>query len=276
MIATTAYPLIKGNMMNIVVFGANGPTGQLVTKQALAKGHAVTAVTRHPETFPLRHECLQVMRGDVFDLASVEQAVSGQDAVLSSLGVPFSRTPITVYSQGVAHIVQAMKRSGVRRIICVSSSAAGTDHDTGAGFIFDNILQPIVMSTIGKTTYADMKRMETLLKNSGLDWTVVRPSGLFETEAITDYQVAEDHIRRQFTSRADLADCMLRQLTNDQFLHKVVAVATFSTQPKVLQFFVGEAFKRKPNAVNSIELQANTNTTPSLLREKEGTYGKNR
>src|SRR5713101_5411368 len=98
--------------MKIVVFGANGPTGQLLTKQALAEGHAVTAVTRHPETFPLRNAHLQVMRGDVFDFSSVEQAVAGQDAVLSTLGVPFSRKPITVYSQGVAHIVQAMNHSG--------------------------------------------------------------------------------------------------------------------------------------------------------------------
>src|SRR5258708_13152033 len=109
----------------------------------------------------------------------------------------------------MAHMVQAMKHSGVRRVVCVSSSAAGTNHDTGGGFIFDKILQPIVMSTLGQTTYADMKRMETLLMKSELDWTVVRASGLFETPAVTDYQVSEDHIRGQFTSRADLAASML-------------------------------------------------------------------
>jgi putative NADH-flavin reductase len=276
MIVTTAYPRIRGNMMNIAVFGANGQTGQLVTKQALAEGHAVMAVTRRPETFPLRNERLQVVWGDVFDLASVERAVAGQDAILSTIGVPFSRKPITVYSQGVAHIVQAMKRYGVRRIVCVSSSAAGANHDTGAGFIFDRILQPIVMSTIGKTTYADMKRMETLLMESGLDWTVVRPSGLFETKAVTDYQMAEDHIRRQFTSRADLANCMLRQLTDDRFLHKAVAVATFSAQPQLLQFFLGEAFKREPTSLHGSEEPANANVAPSPQREEAGAYGKNR
>ncbi|WIG60565.1 MAG: NAD-dependent epimerase/dehydratase [Ktedonobacterales bacterium] len=231
--------------MKIAIFGANGPTGHLLTKQALAEGHMVTAVTRHPETFSLHHEHLRVMYGDVFDLSSVEQAVAGQDAVLSTLGVPFTRKPITVYSQGTAHIVQAMQRYGVRRLICVSSSAVGTNHDTGAGFIFDKVLQPIVLSTIGKTTYADMKRMETLLMKSQLDWTVVRPSGLFETPAVTDYQMAEDHIRRQFTSRADLAACMLQQLTDDRFLHKAVAVATFSAHPTLLQFFGAEAFQRQ-------------------------------
>ena len=229
--------------MNIAIFGANGPTGQLLTKQALAEGHTVTAVTRHPETFPLRDARLRVMHGDVFDLSSVEQAVAGQDAVLSTLGVPFSRQPITVYSQGMAHIVQAMKHSGVRRVVCVSSSATGTNLETGGGFIFDKILQPIVMSTIGKTTYADMKQMETLLRESELDWTVVRPSGLFETPAVTDYRVAEDHIRRQFTSRADLANCMLQQLSTDQYARKIIAVATFSAQPSMVKFMLQEAFK---------------------------------
>ena len=153
--------------MKIVIFGANGATGKILTKQALDSGYTVTAVTRYPEAFPLRDVRLNVMGGDVFDLALVEQAVAGQDAVLSTLGVPFSRKPITIYSRGMAHIVQAMKHSGVHRVVCVSSSATGTNHDTGGGFIFDKILQPIVISTIGQTTYADMKQMETLLSTNG-------------------------------------------------------------------------------------------------------------
>jgi putative NADH-flavin reductase len=234
--------------MNIVVFGANGRTGKLLTKQAVAEGHAVTAVTRHPETIPLRHERLQVMRGDVFDLSSVEKAIAGQDAVLSTLGVPYSRKPITLYSQVTAHIVQAMNHYGVRRLVCVSSSATDPQtryHDTGGGFIFEKILKPIIINSIGRTLYADMQRMETLVMNSDLDWTIVRPSGLFETPTVTDYQVAEAFIRGRFTSRADLADCMLRQLATDQYLHKAVAVATVSVRPDLFQFLWREAISKK-------------------------------
>ncbi len=74
--------------MKIVIFGANGATGKILTKQALDAGHIVTAVTRHPEAFPLRDTRLNVIGGDVFDLALVEQAVAGQDAVL------YSRCPL--------------------------------------------------------------------------------------------------------------------------------------------------------------------------------------
>ena len=232
--------------MKLVVFGANGATGQLLTKQALAEGHAVTAVTRHPETFPLRHECLQVIAGDVFDLAAVEKAVAGQDVVLSTLGAPFTREPISVYSEGMAHIIQAMQHCGLRRLVCVSSSAADPQtryHDSGGGFFFEKVMKPMVIKTIGRTTYADMFEMETMVKNSNLDWTIIRPSGLFETVAVTPYKLEETFIRGQYTSRADLADCMLRQLGSDQYLRKVVAVATVSEQPDMLKMIMKEAFK---------------------------------
>jgi putative NADH-flavin reductase len=99
-----------------------------------------------------------------------------------------------------------------------------------------------------------MKQMETLLRESDVNWTVVRPSGLFETPAVTDYQVAEDHIRGQFTSRADLADCMLKQLATDQYSRKVMAVATFSVRPSVVKFMLQEAFKEpsKTRVISSL------------------------
>jgi putative NADH-flavin reductase len=232
--------------MKLVVFGANGPTGQLLTKQALDEGHTVTAITRHPETFTLRHERLQVMGGDVFDFSSVEKAVAGQDAVLSTLGVPFSRKPITVYSRGITHIMQAMKQYGVRRLVCVSSSATDPQAEPERGFFFEKILQPLIINTIGKTMYADMKRMETLVMTSDLDWTVVRPSGLFHTPVVTAYQTAEVHLSGIFTSRADLADCILQQLSNDRYLRKFVAVATVSEKPNLFAFLGKEAFQRQP------------------------------
>jgi putative NADH-flavin reductase len=122
--------------MKLVIFGANGPTGQLLTKQALAEGHVVTALTRHPEAFSIQHPSLRVLAGDVFDLKLVERAVAGQTAVLSTLGVPFSRAPITVYSHGTVNIMQAMQSAGVRRLVCVTSSAADSTtryHDSGGG-----------------------------------------------------------------------------------------------------------------------------------------------
>jgi len=240
----------RGDNVKIVVFGANGPTGRLLTEQALDEGHQVTAVTRHPGEFPIEHAQLHVFAGDVYDLPSVIDAVDGHDAVLSTLGVPYGFKKITVFSEGIANIVKAMRRNDVRRIVCVSSSAtdpAVRFHDTGGGFFFEKILKPTITFTMGRTLYVDMLKMENLVKASGLDWTIVRPSGLFNRPEGTDYRTAESFINGRFTMRADLADCMLRQLESSDYLCKVVAVATFAVQPTMMELTRNEAFKAPAN-----------------------------
>lgn len=231
--------------MKIVIFGANGPTGQLLTKQALAEGHTVTAVTRHPTAFPLQSPRLRVLRGDVFDLTLVEEAVAGHDAVLSALGVKYSFKPVTLYSQGMTHIIQAMQKYGLRRLVCVTSSAINPDTHATGGFFFDKVLQPFIFGVVGRTVYADMTRMEKLVRESDLDWTIIRPSGLFETPQVTDYRVAEAFIDGKFTSRTDLADYMLQSLTDDTAIRKVEAIVTSAAQPNLFKLLWKEAIVRK-------------------------------
>jgi putative NADH-flavin reductase len=230
--------------MNIAVFGANGGTGRLLVVQAAQAGHSVTALTRHPDDFPVSHPNIRVIAVDVLDPDSVDQSVRGQDAVLSTLGVPYGRKPITLYSEGTANIVTAMQAAGVRRLACVSSSATDPRvraRDSGGGFFFEKVLKPLIGNTMGRTLYADMLRMEQLLRASDLDWTIIRPSGLFHTDAVTDYQVAEDFVRGQYTSRADLAAVLLRQATDQTFARKALAVATFAERPSVVQLIKAEA-----------------------------------
>ena len=234
--------------MKVVLFGANGRTGRLLTRQALSRGHEVTALTRHPDAFPLRQDGLRVLRGDAFDSESVDTAVAGQDAVLSTIGVPYGLKPITAYSQIVANVVQAMNSHGIRRLACVSSTAMDHQYDNGGGIIFEKVLKPVIASSIGRTTYTDQRRMEALVTDSGLEWTIVRPSGLFETATITDYQVTEGFVTGKFTSRLDLADFMLRQLTDPRYVHKTVAIATVSVRPRLMKMLLTEALHREPRS----------------------------
>ena len=230
--------------MHLVVFGANGPTGRLLTRQALNSGHEVTAVTRHPAAFPFCDARLHLVHGDVLDAASVREAVAGKDAVLSTLGTPYSRKPIFLYSQGTANIVAAMQHSGVRRLVCVSSSATYPVPSPGGGFVFEKVLQPFFIGVVGRTLYEDLRRMETLVSESNLDWTIVRPSGLFDTPSITRYQVAEGHLDVRFTSRADLADCMLQQANSEQYARATLAVATVEVKPSLLKLLWREGISK--------------------------------
>ena len=106
--------------MNLIVFGATGGTGRHVVAQALSAGHTVTAVARRPEMLNKTHEQLHVVRGDVFESATFIQALAGQDAVVSALGVR-SQTPTTLFSAGVAQIMAAMHMHGVNRLVCISA-----------------------------------------------------------------------------------------------------------------------------------------------------------
>jgi putative NADH-flavin reductase len=232
------------DIMNIAIFGANGPTGRLLTEQALAAGHTVTAFTRHADAFPIHDEHLRVVQGDALDLAAVESAVAGQDAVLSTLGTRYSRKPITLYSVAIANIVKAMHDHGVRRLVCVSSSVtdpATRSRSTGGGVVFEKVLKPFITNVVGKTMYADLLRMETLVMDSDLDWTIVRPSGLFETPTVTEYRVAETFLSERFTSRTDLAACLLEQASSDHYVRKTLAVATVAVKPQMVKLLLKEA-----------------------------------
>lgn len=235
----------KDSAIRIIVFGANGPTGRQLTDQALAEGHHVVAATRHPDEFPIPHERLTVAGVDVLDSDAVATAVAGADAVLSVLGVPFGKEPIATYSVGVANIVAAMKHHDVKRLAVVTSSAVEPKHYSDGGFLFNRVLQPYAVNVVGKTVYDDMRRMEDLVRASDLAWTIIRPSGLYELPAVTDYKMAEEHIDSRFTARVDLAAAMLRLLDDGEFVRKIVSVATTTDNPKTMLHWIRAERRRE-------------------------------
>jgi uncharacterized protein YbjT (DUF2867 family) len=231
--------------MKLAVFGANGPTGRLLTRLALDEHHEVVAFTRHPDAFPIEHPRLRVAGGDVHNSAAVATAIDGVDAVACTLGVPFAKTAITVYSDGAANIMSGMHAAAIKRLVCVTSSAVGPHPEPLGGFIFEKIMQPYVVNHLGKTVYDDMRRMEAMVSASDLAWTIVRPSGLFEASAVSTYGVAIDSIGHRFTARIDLADCLLRQVLADTDVHMTIAVATPSAKPSMLKLIWQEGIRKK-------------------------------
>ncbi|ORA37829.1 NAD(P)-dependent oxidoreductase [Mycobacterium aquaticum] len=228
--------------MRIAIFGANGATGRILTRQALDAGHGVIAVTRHPEQFPITAPNLTVAGADVHDLTAVTAAVEGTDAVLSTLGVTFTMAPVDTYSVGVANIVSAMRTTGVDRLAVVSSTAlADYPGRTDTPFAL-RVVQPVISSVFGKTLYADMRRMEEIVADSGLTWTIVRPSGLFDLPYVTEYLAGQRDPVGAFTSRTDLADYLLK-LTQSPETGATVTISTTVDTPSMWQLLRREAFK---------------------------------
>jgi uncharacterized protein YbjT (DUF2867 family) len=228
--------------MKIVIFGANGQTGRLLTRRVLDAGHDAVAVTRRPDDFPFADPRLTVAGADVRDASSLVDVVDGADAVLSTLGVPFSRKPIDTYSIGVRNIVTAMQKASVRRLVVVSSTGAYHYPGRRNTPLSLRLFEPIITRTIGKTTYDDQRRMEDIVRNSGLDWTIVRPSGLFDLLYVTDYVAGEVDPVGGYTSRLDLADYLTALAARPGGKDTVVISTTVDT-PTMWQMIRREAFK---------------------------------
>ena len=236
--------------MRIVVFGANGQTGRLLTRLALDGGHSAVAVTRRPADFPFDDAGLSVAGADVRRDA-LARILEGAEAVISTLGVPFTRQPVDTYSVGTRNIVAAMRQSGVRRLVVVSSTGAYPAPGRRDAPVALRLFEPIITRTIGKTVYDDIRRMETVVRDSGLDWTIVRPSGLFDLPAPTKYVAGDVDPVGAFTARVDLADYLVRLAGDGTAIGRTVIVSTVEGTPTMWQMIRREAFKSDAQPKNA-------------------------
>jgi putative NADH-flavin reductase len=226
--------MIKELEMKLTIFAATGGIGRQALEQAVAAGHDVTAVVRNPNK--LARE-VRIVTADLAapDPAALESAVAGADAVLSGLG-PRSMSEAGITSRGTRAIVQAMKATNVRRIVVVSAAPISTvpspgrpkppKRDPGEGYFMRNLLSPLIKMILRKH-YADLALMEDLLRESGLDWTIVRPPRLTDKPLTETYRTAYgQNLRRGiFISRADVADLMLRVLGQPETIEQAIGIA---------------------------------------------------
>ena len=111
--------------MKLLIIGASRGIGLELLQQALAAGHVVTALARNPQSLAVADENLKVVKGDILDKSSIEGALAGQDAVCVTIGVKVTRQPVSIFSKGTKAVVEAMKNSACRRLICVTGIGAG-------------------------------------------------------------------------------------------------------------------------------------------------------
>lgn len=208
--------------MKLLIFGSTGKTGRELVNQALDAGYEVTAFARNPQKMEIRHDRLTVVKGDITDADSINVAVPGHDAVLSALGSP-GLGKSTELSDGTRRIIASMEGSGVKRLIFESTVGVG-DSSSHATVFARWFFFPVVIRNI----LADKEIQERIIKESSLDWTIVRPGrltngpkrGIYrEGDAISGTAVATS------ISRADVAEFMLRQVTDNAYLHKCPAVS---------------------------------------------------
>ncbi len=202
--------------MKLIIFGATGTMGRHLVDQALMQGHQVTAFARNPAALEVEHPNLSLYPGDVFDPATVAAAVKGCDGVLVSLG-SIKRTD-KVRSVGTQHIVQAMEQHQVKRLICQTTLGVG-DSEANLDFFWKYLMFGLLLRFVLK----DHVTQEAIVKRSNLDWVIVRPASFTDGQAMGDYKHGFSSAEKKLTlkiPRADVANFMLQQLSDDTYLHQ--------------------------------------------------------
>lgn len=212
----------RGPRMKVLVIGATGGTGRCVVERALHAGHEVTAFVRTPRKLAMQHSRLQVEQGDVLDADAVSRAVQGQHAVISALGPPAGLPPGTLISEGTRNIVGAMVEAGVRRLVFESGIMVGK----GLGLSALNRFLLVLFRIVNRELYEDKLRAEELIRESSLDWIIVRPPKLKHMPARGSYRVGSglDIQVPAGLAHADVADFMVKSVTADTHVRQAVEI----------------------------------------------------
>jgi len=208
--------------MKIVVFGTSRGVGLDVVKQALEAGHTVTAFVRSPDKFTVKDANLIVFKGDSMDADAVERAIAGQQAVISALGP--TRPPVPhMMETSAKNIVAGMKKHGVRRL--VSTTGAGVRQPEDQPKIIDHFIG-FLLNLLAKDVVLDSAANVKVIRESDLDWTVVRFPRLMDGEHTSRYQVGNvSKDSGTQLSRADGAGFILKELTESKWLKKLPVVS---------------------------------------------------
>ncbi len=204
--------------MKLIIFGATGTIGNHIIEQSLDKGHEVSAFSRNRKHLnKFNHSKLNKIEGDVFNPKDVQNAIKGQDVAIIVLGSGKSRKTV-VRSKGTQNIIKEMKTNGVKRLICQSTLGAG-ESKGNLNFFWKNIM----FGWFLKQVLLDHELQEEYVKNSGLNWTIVRPAAFTDGEKTEKFRHGFSSVDKSVKlkiARADVANFILQQLDSSMYLFK--------------------------------------------------------
>ena len=217
--------------MKLVIFGASGRTGRLLVEKALAAGHIITAFVRVHVKLPIRHERLHIIQGDIYEAASVESAIAGQEAVINVIG-PQKGGPKDILAVSAYHILHGMEKHNVHRFVTIIAAWVGDPNDKPK--LADKVITT-KLRLFAKDTWQASLRYADVVRASDADWILVRVPTLTDSarEILPEDTVTEQNICVGYLGagvgnrlqRADLAGFMLQQLEDNTYLHKAPVIS---------------------------------------------------
>jgi putative NADH-flavin reductase len=204
--------------VRVLIIGASKGIGLETTRQALEAGYDVRALARSAAAISLSNPKLEKVTGDALDHRDVEAALAQVNAVIVTLGVGLGDLlrPVHLFSEATRVLIRAMKAQAVKRLICVTGFGAGDSHAS------ISCLQRMPFQIIFSHAYDDKTRQERLIKESALEWTIVRPGVLTGGPRTGRYQVLREpsQWRNGIISRADVAEFLVRQIEDLTYVHE--------------------------------------------------------
>jgi putative NADH-flavin reductase len=211
----------EGGSVNLLILGATGGTGLELVRRSIDRGHLVTAFVRSPERLKPFQDRIAIKQGDLLNPAELERVVKGHDAVLSGFGprVPISKADTNLLQRFATALVAAMPNAGVRRVVVESVAFLFEDSIIPPAYLLGRLLFPGIVD--------DASAMERIVRESNLDWTIVRPPQLTDKPYTGRYRMREDHLPAFGfkISRADVADFMLKAVETQASTRKIVGVS---------------------------------------------------
>ncbi len=212
--------------MKLVIFGATGFSGQAILKLALSKGIQVTVLVRNKSAITIQNENLTVIQGNVLDSNDVKKALEHQDAVIQCLGVggKGNGKPTTFISDATKVIVEEMEKQQIKRLIAMSNVGAGNSLAFQPWF-FTKIILPYFMKWL-KVIIDDKNRMEPIIMNSELDWTIVRSPNIVDiTPKGKIHATLDGKGLKLAVTLGDMAEFIIHQLSDSAYYKQAPSIS---------------------------------------------------
>jgi putative NADH-flavin reductase len=202
--------------LHVLVIGATGGIGQETLKSALSDGLKVRAFSRSSDQIQISNPKLEIYSGNALHSEEITEALDGIDVVIQALGVKINELfkPINIFSESTKILISAMEHKGIKRLITVTGFGAGDSRKA------ISCLQQLPFQFLLGRAYADKDIQERIIKESQLEWTIIRPGVLTNGKFSGKYKVLTEPFewRNGIISRADVAHFIVSQLGKKEYV----------------------------------------------------------
>lgn len=206
----------------VALFGGTGATGTHVIRYALRKRINIRALVRREGSLRFPAEQVNSVAGSLLNSRDVEDTIAGCDAVICVFG---PRPPYTdIFCKDATQtIVDAMHTQGIQRLICQTGGMVG-NYPHNRSLMFR--LMTSAFNRRMPEAAADRAGQESVIINSDLQWTIVKPSRLTEAHAKGHWEVGTDVRLGMLSSmsRGDLGHFLVEEALHPQFLRRAVFI----------------------------------------------------